>query len=100
MRPPHSLPYFLLTVENNLIYCRRHGLLAIPHPRATCRKVACLTLRCNLVLVERMPLVAEDCAERLQVGGGRIEPSIDVLGLDIDDRTIVACGRNLGLEHV
>lgn len=44
------------------------------------------------MLVVRLGLVVEDGVERVEVGGVRVEPGVDVLGLDVDDAAVVAGG--------
>lgn len=51
------------------------------------------------MLVERVPLVVKDPVQRCQVGRIRAQPGVDVLGLDVDDRPVVAGGGHLGLPR-
>jgi|GEM_PF-6174048 len=59
-----------------------------------------LTLRSTIVLAELMPLVVKDGVQRLQVGRVWIEPGLHMLGVDVDDRAVVASSGNFGLRVI
>lgn len=52
------------------------------------------------MLVVRMLLVVEDCVHGCVVSGHGVQPSVDVLRLDVDYGSVVACGGDLRLRIV